>query len=49
MTHTVSIDINGVPFSMEAGHVAKQADGSVVVRHGGTMVLRHLRGGPKRS
>jgi polyribonucleotide nucleotidyltransferase len=39
MTHTVSIEINGLPFSMEAGHVAKQADGSVVVRHGGTMVL----------
>jgi polyribonucleotide nucleotidyltransferase len=39
MTHTVSIDINGLPFSMEAGRVAKQADGSVVVRHGGTMVL----------
>jgi len=39
MTHTVSIDINGHPFSMEAGRVAKQADGSVVVRHGGTMVL----------
>jgi polyribonucleotide nucleotidyltransferase len=39
MTHTVSIDINGLPLSMETGRVAKQADGSVVVRHGGTMVL----------
>jgi len=39
MTHTVSIDINGLPFSMETGQVAKQADGSVLVRHGGTMVL----------
>jgi len=39
MTHTASIDINGLPFSMETGRVAKQADGSVVVRHGGTMVL----------
>jgi polyribonucleotide nucleotidyltransferase len=39
MIQTVSIDINGLSFSMEAGSVAKQADGSVVVRHGGTMVL----------
>ncbi|MGH7335420.1 MAG: polyribonucleotide nucleotidyltransferase [Candidatus Rokuibacteriota bacterium] len=39
MSHTVSIDINGLSFSMETGRVAKQADGSVVVRHGGTMVL----------
>ena len=39
MTHTVSLDINGLPFSIETGKVAKQADGSVVVRYGGTMVL----------
>jgi polyribonucleotide nucleotidyltransferase len=39
MTHTVSIDINGHPLSLETGKVAKQADGAVVVRHGGTMVL----------
>jgi polyribonucleotide nucleotidyltransferase len=39
MSHTVSIDINGHPLSMETGKVAKQADGAVVVRHGGTMVL----------
>jgi polyribonucleotide nucleotidyltransferase len=39
MTHTVQIDINGQPFSLETGKVAKQADGAVVVRQGGTMVL----------
>src|SRR5881296_2541894 len=39
MTHTVSLDINGGPFSIETGKVAKQADGAVVVRCGGTMVL----------
>src|SRR2546427_187857 len=31
--------INGGPFSIETGKVAKQADGAVVVRYGGTMVL----------
>jgi polyribonucleotide nucleotidyltransferase len=39
MTHTVQIDISGQPFSIETGKVAKQADGAVVVRYGGTMVL----------
>src|SRR5215831_2332575 len=39
MTHTVSIDINGHPLSLETGKVAKQADGAVAVRYGGTMVL----------
>src|SRR5204862_122917 len=39
MTHTVQIDINGQPLSIETGKVAKQADGAVVVRYGGTMVL----------
>src|SRR5438094_893325 len=37
--HTVSLDISGHPFSLETGKVAKQADGAVVVRFGGTMVL----------
>jgi polyribonucleotide nucleotidyltransferase len=37
--HTVSLDISGRPFSLETGKVAKQADGAVVVRFGGTMVL----------
>jgi len=39
MIHTVSVDINGQPFSIETGKVAKQADGAVVVRFGDTMVL----------
>src|SRR2546426_9702694 len=39
MSHTVQTDINGEPFSIETGKVAKQADGAVVVRYGGTMVL----------
>jgi polyribonucleotide nucleotidyltransferase len=39
MSHTVSIDINGRPLSIETGAVAKQADGAVVVRYGGTMIL----------
>ena len=39
MTHTASIDINGHPLSLETGKVAKQADGAVVVRYGGTVVL----------
>jgi polyribonucleotide nucleotidyltransferase len=39
MSHTVQIDINGQPFSIETGKVAKQADGAVVVRYAGTMVV----------
>jgi polyribonucleotide nucleotidyltransferase len=36
---TVSRIVNGQPFSIETGRMAKQADGSVVVRMGETMVL----------
>jgi polyribonucleotide nucleotidyltransferase len=39
MSHTVEVDINGLRLSIETGKVAKQADGAVVVRYGGTMVL----------
>jgi polyribonucleotide nucleotidyltransferase len=39
MKHTVQIDVNGRSFSIETGAVARQADGAVVVRDGGTMVL----------
>jgi len=39
MTHSVQIEINGSTLSIETGKVAKQADGAVVVRCGGTMVL----------
>ena len=37
--HTVSRTINGQPFTVETGRMAKQADGAVVVRMGDTMVL----------
>jgi polyribonucleotide nucleotidyltransferase len=37
--HSLSIDINGHALSLETGKVAKQADGAVVVRYGGSMVL----------
>lgn len=39
MTHNVHMDANGQPLSIETGKVAKQAEGAVIVRHGGTMVL----------
>jgi polyribonucleotide nucleotidyltransferase len=39
MSHSMQIDIHGQPFSIETGKVAKQADGSVVVRFGDSMVL----------
>jgi len=39
MTHTVEVDINGRRLSLETGKVAKQADGAVVVRCGGSVVL----------
>ena len=37
--HTVQLDISGRSFSIETGKVAKQADGAVVVRYGGSMIL----------
>ena len=39
MSHSVRHEINGQPLSFETGKVAKQAEGAVVVRHGGTIVL----------
>ncbi len=39
MIQRVEADINGQPLSIETGKVAKQAEGAVVVRQGGTMVL----------
>src|SRR5262245_18473761 len=39
MTYSVQLDINGHALSIETGKVAKQAEGAVVVRQGGTMVL----------
>ena len=38
-SHSVQTKLNGNAISIETGKVAKQADGSVVVRCGGTMVL----------
>jgi polyribonucleotide nucleotidyltransferase len=35
----VSMEINGAEFSIETGRVAKQSDGSVLVRHGDTVAL----------
>ena len=39
MSHTVDVDLNGLSLSLETGKVAKQADGAVVARYGGTVVL----------
>jgi polyribonucleotide nucleotidyltransferase len=39
MTHTVEVEINGLRMALETGKLAKQADGAVVVRCGGTVVL----------
>src|SRR5207245_609375 len=38
-THTVEIENDGSRMTIETGKVAKQADGAVVVRCGGSMVL----------
>jgi polyribonucleotide nucleotidyltransferase len=38
-SHTVQTKLNGTAISIETGKVAKQADGAVVVRCGGTIVL----------
>jgi polyribonucleotide nucleotidyltransferase len=35
----IEMEFGGRPFSIETGHVARQANGSVIVRHGDTMVL----------
>jgi len=37
--HTVSCELNEVEFSVETGRFARLADGAVMVRQGGTMVL----------
>ncbi len=39
MLETVSIDLGGRTFTMETGHVARQANGAVVVRYGDTVVM----------
>ena len=37
--HTRDISVGGRTISLETGRMAKQADGSVIVRMGDTMVL----------
>ncbi|MCP4572463.1 MAG: polyribonucleotide nucleotidyltransferase [bacterium] len=37
--HVVSLEMNGTTFSLETGRMAKQANGSIVVRMGDTMSL----------
>ncbi len=39
MSHTVEIDLHGSKVSLETGKIAKQANGSVVVRMGDSVVL----------
>src|SRR6201996_3140925 len=39
MSHTIEIDLQGSKVSLETGKVAKQANGSVVVRSGDSVVL----------
>jgi polyribonucleotide nucleotidyltransferase len=39
MIHTVQTDVSGRILSLETGKVARQAEGAVVVRYGGTYVL----------
>ena len=39
MQESVSVDLNGRLLSIETGKIGKQADGSVVVRMGDTLVL----------
>jgi polyribonucleotide nucleotidyltransferase len=39
MSHTIEIDLHGSKVSIETGKVAKQANGSVVVRSGDSVVL----------
>jgi polyribonucleotide nucleotidyltransferase len=39
MSHTISLEINKRTLSIEIGRLAKQADGSALVRYGDTMML----------
>jgi polyribonucleotide nucleotidyltransferase len=44
---TVSLEMNGTTFSLETGRMAKQANGSVVVRMGDTMSLLAVTADPR--
>jgi polyribonucleotide nucleotidyltransferase len=39
MSHTISLEINGRDLTIEIGKIAKQADGSALLRYGDTMML----------
>jgi polyribonucleotide nucleotidyltransferase len=39
MSHTISLEINNRTLSVEIGKIAKQADGSALLRYGDTMML----------
>jgi polyribonucleotide nucleotidyltransferase len=39
MSHTISLEINNRTLSIEIGKIAKQADGSALIRYGDTMML----------
>jgi polyribonucleotide nucleotidyltransferase len=39
MSHTIVLDINNRPLSIEIGKIARQADGSALVRYGETIML----------
>ena len=39
MVHKLQVDLGGRPFSIETGRVARQANGSVLVQYGETVVL----------
>ena len=39
MSHTIVLDINNRPLSIEIGKMARQADGSAMVRYGETIIF----------
>ncbi len=39
MSHTIVLDIGGRPLTIEIGKVARQADGSALVRYGETIMF----------
>ena len=45
---TVEMPFAGDTLTLESGWVAKQADGAVIARHGDTVVLATVCGGPAR-
>ena len=47
--HVVSLEMNGTTFSLETGRMAKQANGSCVVRMGDTMTLMTVTADKKPS